>query len=50
VIVAFEDETTTITQKPCIRKPMSFEDEQEKIEHIMVVDRSFLHIHIHGMA
>ena len=32
VIVAFEDETT-ITQKPCIRKSMSFEGEQQKIEH-----------------
>jgi len=31
--VAFEDETTTITQKPCIRKSMSFEGEQHKIEH-----------------
>jgi transposase len=30
--VAFEDETT-ITQKPCIRKSMSFEGEQQKIEH-----------------
>jgi hypothetical protein len=27
--VAFEDETTTI-QKPCIRKSMSFESEQQK--------------------
>ena len=32
MIVAFEDETT-ITQKPCIRKSMSFEGEQQKIEH-----------------
>jgi hypothetical protein len=32
VIVAFEDETI-ITQKPCIRKSMSFEGEQQKIEH-----------------
>ena len=31
--MAFEDETTTITQKPCIRKSMSFEGEQQKIEH-----------------
>jgi hypothetical protein len=30
--VAFEDETT-ITQKPCIRKSMSFEGEQQRIEH-----------------
>lgn len=30
--MAFEDETT-ITQKPCIRKSMSFEGEQQKIEH-----------------
>lgn len=28
-----EDETTTITQKPCVRKSMSFEGEQQKIEH-----------------
>ena len=28
----FEDETT-ITQKPCIHKSMSFEGEQTKIEH-----------------
>ena len=30
--MAFEDETT-ITQKPCIRKSMSFEGEQQRIEH-----------------
>jgi hypothetical protein len=30
--VAFEDETI-ITQKPCIHKSMSFEGEQQKIEH-----------------
>jgi hypothetical protein len=30
--VAFEDETI-ITQKPCIRKSLSFEGEQQKIEH-----------------
>jgi hypothetical protein len=30
--VEFEDETT-ITQKPCIRKSMSFEGEQQRIEH-----------------
>ena len=30
--MAFEDETT-ITQKPCIHKSMSFEGEQLKIEH-----------------
>ena len=30
--MAFEDETI-ITQKPCIRKSMSFEGEQQKIEH-----------------
>ena len=28
-----KDETTTITQKPCVRKSMSFEGEQQKIEH-----------------
>ncbi|MGC2427114.1 MAG: transposase [Nitrososphaeraceae archaeon] len=32
MVVAFEDETT-ITQKPCIRKSMSFEGEQQRIEH-----------------
>jgi hypothetical protein len=32
VVVTFEDETT-ITQKPCIRKSMSFEGEQQGIEH-----------------
>ncbi|HET7284468.1 MAG TPA: transposase [Nitrososphaeraceae archaeon] len=31
-MVAFEDETTII-QKPCIRKCLSFEGEQQKIEH-----------------
>jgi hypothetical protein len=31
-MLVFEDETT-ITQKPCIRKSMSFEGEQQKIEH-----------------
>ena len=30
--MAFEDETI-ITQKPCIRKSLSFEGEQQKIEH-----------------
>ena len=32
VAVAFEDETI-ITQKPCIHKSLSFEGEQQKIEH-----------------
>ena len=32
VIVAFEDETTII-QKPCIRKSMGFDGEQQRIEH-----------------
>ena len=32
-MLVFEDETTTITQKPCVRKSMSFEGEQQKIEH-----------------
>jgi hypothetical protein len=32
VLLVFEDETI-ITQKPCIRKSMSFEGEQQKIEH-----------------
>ena len=31
-MLVFEDETT-ITQKPCIRKSMSFEGQQQKIEH-----------------
>jgi hypothetical protein len=31
-MLVFEDETT-ITQKPCIRKCMSFEGEQHKVEH-----------------
>ena len=31
-MLIFEDETT-ITQKPCIRKSMSLEGEQHKIEH-----------------
>ena len=31
-MLVFQDETT-ITQKPCIRKSMSFEGEQQKIEH-----------------
>jgi hypothetical protein len=32
VMLVFDDETT-ITQKPCIRKSMSFEGKQLKIEH-----------------
>src|SRR5689334_9892423 len=28
MMLVFEDETTTITQKPCVRKSMSFEGEQ----------------------
>ena len=31
-MLVFEDETT-ITQKPCIRRSMTFEGEQQKIEH-----------------
>ena len=31
-MLVFEDETT-ITQKPCIRKYMSFEGQQQRIEH-----------------
>ena len=42
VIITYEDETT-ITQKPCIRKSMSFEGEQQRIEHTVVVERSSLH-------
>ena len=33
-MLVFEDEeTTTITQKPCVRKSMSFEGEQRRIEY-----------------
>ena len=32
MILVFEDETI-VTQKPCIRKSMSFEGEQQKIRH-----------------
>ena len=31
-MLAFEDETT-LTQKPCIRRSMSFEGQQYRIEH-----------------
>ena len=31
-MLVFEDETT-ITQKPCIRRSMSFEGQQQRIEH-----------------
>jgi DDE superfamily endonuclease len=31
-MIAFEDETT-LTQKPCIRRSMSFEGQQHRIEH-----------------
>jgi hypothetical protein len=31
-MLVFEDETI-VTQKPCIRKSMSFEGEQQKIRH-----------------
>ena len=31
-MLVFEDETI-VTQKPCIRKSMSFEGEQQKIGH-----------------
>ncbi|MGA7369876.1 MAG: hypothetical protein WBX01_12155, partial [Nitrososphaeraceae archaeon] len=31
-MLVFEDETT-ITQKPCIRRSMSFEGQQHKVEH-----------------
>ena len=33
MMLVFEDETTTITQKSCVRKSMSFEGEQQKIEY-----------------
>jgi len=32
VMLVFEDETI-VTQKPCIRKSMSFEGEKQKIRH-----------------
>src|ERR1700757_4682949 len=32
VMLVFEDETT-ITQKPCIRRSMGFEGQQQRIEH-----------------
>jgi hypothetical protein len=36
-MLVFEDEeTTTITQKPCVRKSMSFEGEQRRIEYTVV--------------
>ncbi len=42
-MLVFEDETI-ITQKPCIRKSMSFEGEQQKIEH----DGSRKNFYYHG--
>ena len=36
VMLVFEDETI-VTQKPCIRKSMSFEGKQQKIIDIMAV-------------
>jgi hypothetical protein len=45
-MLVFEDETTTITQKPCVRKSMSFEGEQRRIEYngSRKKERSFLYI------
>ena len=45
--MAFEDETT-ITQKPCIHKSMSFEGQQQRIEHNG--SRKKFSIHIDAMA
>ena len=39
MLVVFEDETI-VTQKPCIRKSMSFEGEQQKKLDITVVERN----------
>ena len=47
MMLVFEDEeTTTITQKPCVRKSMSFEGEQRRIEYngSRKKERSFLYI------
>jgi hypothetical protein len=46
-MLVFEDETI-ITQKPCICKSLSFEGEQQKIEHNG--SRKKFSVHIHGMA
>jgi hypothetical protein len=49
-MLVFEDETT-ITQKPCIRKSMSFQGEQQKIEHNGGSRNKFsTHTYIHAMA
>jgi hypothetical protein len=48
-MLVFEDETI-VTQKPCIRKSMSFEGEQQQKLDIMAVEREILHVHIHAMA
>ncbi|MGB6627148.1 MAG: hypothetical protein WBE61_03345 [Nitrososphaeraceae archaeon] len=49
-MLVFEDETTTITQKPCVRKSMSFEGEQQKIEHNGSRKKEVFSVHIHVMA
>jgi hypothetical protein len=49
-MLVFEDETTTITQKPCGRKSMSFEGEQQKIEHNGSRKKEVFSVHIHVMA
>jgi hypothetical protein len=46
-MLMFEDEPI-VTQKPCIRKSMSFEGEQQKIRHNG--SREILNVHIHVMA
>ena len=48
-MLVFEDETIVI-QKPCIRKSMSFEDEQQKIRHNGSRKKKILNVHIHAMA
>jgi diadenosine tetraphosphate (Ap4A) HIT family hydrolase len=50
MLVFVEDETTTITQKPCVRKSMSFEGEQQKIEHNGSRKKEVFSVHIHVMA
>ena len=48
-MLVFEDETI-VTQKPCIRKSMSFEVEQQKIRHNGSRKKEILNVHIHAMA
>lgn len=46
-MLVFEDETI-VTQKPYIRKSMSFEGEQQKVLHNG--SRSNFHVHIYDLA